>query len=109
MANQVSEQFLFGTGFPLLLPGRSLRPLWHAELLCLGIVWPAVLLPLLPLLWRPPAHLFADESHERESSTVLRLFAAVGRPLDRLLWLKTPEKLGFRNALRRPGCSCRRR
>ena len=103
VANQVSEQFLFGTGFPLLLPGRSLRPLWHAELLCLGIVWPAVLLPLLPLLWRPPAHLFADESHERESSAVLRLFAAVGRPLDRLLWLKTPEKLGFRNALRRPG------
>lgn len=103
VADQVSDQFLFGTGFPLLLPTRSLRPLWHAELLCLGIVWPAVLGPLLPLLWHPPAHLFHDEAHERESGWVLRLFAAVGRPLDRLLWLQTPEKLGFRNALRRPG------
>ncbi len=103
LASQVSEQFLAGTGFPLLLPPRSLRPLLHAELLCLGIVWPAVLLPLLPLLWRAPAHLFREESQEHESGLALRLFAAVGRPLDRLLWLKTPEKLGFRNALRRPG------
>jgi putative ABC transport system permease protein len=103
VAGQVSDQFLTGTGFPLLLPIRSLRPLWHAELLCLGIVWPAVLLPLLPLLFQPPSELFRDESQERESGPVLRLFAAVGRPLDRLLWLKTPEKLGFRNALRRPG------
>lgn len=103
VAEQVSDQFLAGTGFPLLLPLRSLRPLWHAELLCLGIVWPAVLLPLLPLLFQPPSELFRDESQERESGPVLRLFAAVGRPLDRLLWLKTPEKLGCRNALRRPG------
>lgn len=103
VSEQVSGQFVQGTGFPILLPVRSLRPLWHAELLCLGIVWPAVLLPLLPLLWRPPADLLRDDVHETESSRVLRLIAALGRPLDRLLWLRTPEKLGFRNVVRRPG------
>lgn len=103
VAEQVSGQFLQGTGFPILLSPRSLRPLWHAELLCLGVVWPAVLLPLLPLLWRPPALLLRDEVSDHESSTVLRLIAAIGRPLDRLLWLRTPEKLGFRNVFRRPG------
>lgn len=103
VAEQVSGQFVQGTGFPILLPLRSLRPLWQAELLCMGIVWPAVLLPLLPLLWHAPARLLRDEASETESSMVLRMLAAIGRPLDRLLWLRTPEKLGFRNVVRRPG------
>ncbi|MBL9007271.1 MAG: ABC transporter permease [Myxococcales bacterium] len=103
VSEQVSGQFVQGTGFPILLPVRSLQPLVHAELLCLGIVWPAVLLPLLPLLWRPPAQLLRDDVNDSESSSALRLIAAVGRPLDRLLWLRSPEKLGFRNVVRRPG------
>jgi ABC-type lipoprotein release transport system permease subunit len=102
LSQNVSQQFLLGTGFPILLPLRSLRPLWEAELLCFGIVFPAVLLPLLPLFLPPPATLLRDESQEEESSFLLAAIRLLGQRIDRLFHLHSPEKLGFRNVFRRP-------
>lgn len=98
LAWAVTELYVDGLGLPLVDAPWRIGPLGLALGVTVGVVWPAALLPVLPLLRQEPAPLLRDAP--RQSATT-GAWSAVLRRLDRVL--PPPERLGARSALRRPG------
>lgn len=100
LAKRMDIAFVEANGLPWLAPNWGFGPLAEALLLTAILMLPAIAIPLLPILQRTPGSLFRDAPDEG---------GVLAPRLSRLLvWLSShrslgiPERMGFRNIVRRP-------